>query len=86
VTLRCTDIVDDHDSTQDAIDEEFARTQHIGDAIGALAAAELAVAAAGDLDSATAARLEQIRRTVVADITQSRIADDARGCDPAPDR
>lgn len=64
--------MDDEDLTDDEIDREFARTQPLGDAIGALVEAELVVAAAGDLDVDAAARLDRIRRTVVADITKTR--------------
>ncbi|WP_454165374.1 hypothetical protein [Gordonia iterans] len=44
------------------IDDEFTRTQRIGNAINALAQAELAVAAVDELDPTVAARLEQIQR------------------------
>lgn len=48
--------------TEAEIDELFERTQPIGNAINALAQAELAVAAVDELDPAVAARLEQIQR------------------------
>jgi len=53
---------DDEQMTEAEIDELFERTQPIGNAINALAQAELAVAAVDELDPAVAARLEQIQR------------------------
>ena len=58
---------DDEQMTEAEIDELFERTQPIGNAINALARAELAVAAVDELDPTVAARLEQIRQAVIAD-------------------
>lgn len=46
-------------------DELFKRTQPIGNAINALAQAELAVAAVDDIDPQTRLRLDAIRRRVL---------------------
>lgn len=48
--------------TEAEIDELFERTQPIGNAINALAQAEVAVAGVDELDPATQARLDQVIR------------------------
>lgn len=58
---------DDEAMTEAQIDELFQRTQPIGNAINAIAQAELAVAAVDELDQITKARLEQIRQAVIVD-------------------
>lgn len=51
---------DDETMTEVQIDAEFERTQPIGNAINALAQAELAVAAVDEIPQDVAARLDQI--------------------------
>lgn len=56
---------EEDDLTEAEADEAFQRTQPIGNALYALAEVELVVAAVGEADPDTAARLEQIRRAVL---------------------
>ena len=56
---------DDETMTEAQIDAEFERTQPIGNAINALAQAELAVAAVDDLPPESQARLDRILRDVL---------------------
>lgn len=58
---RCTRHMDDDETM---IDAEFERTQPIGNALHALAQAELAVAAVDELDPAIHTRLHRIIATV----------------------
>ncbi|MGB3605343.1 MAG: hypothetical protein WBA38_17530 [Gordonia sp. (in: high G+C Gram-positive bacteria)] len=63
---------DDETMTEAQIDAEFERTQPIGNAINALAQAELAVAAVDELDPTVAARLEQMLAVVADEIQRDR--------------
>lgn len=56
---------DDETMTEAESDVEFERTQPIGNAINALAQAELAVAAVDDLPPEIQARLDRILRDVL---------------------
>lgn len=60
-TVRSTGSVDEDEGlTEAAIDAEFERTQWIGNAINALAQAELAVAAVDELPPDVVTRLDRI--------------------------
>lgn len=64
-----TDHVDDDETMTEAeIDELFARTQPIGNALNALAQAELAAAAVDELPPEHQARLDQVLANVLDEI------------------
>lgn len=63
---------DDETMTEAEIDELFERTQPIGNAINALARAELAVAAVDETPPDVAARLDQILVVVADEIQRGR--------------
>lgn len=63
---------DDETMTEAEIDAEFERTQPIGNAINALARAELAVAAVEELPPDVAARLDQMLAVVADEIQRGR--------------
>ncbi len=62
--VGCHHCVVDDDLTTDA---EFERTQHIGNAINALAQAELAVTAVDELPPEVAVRLDRVMRDILGD-------------------
>ena len=59
---------DDADLTPEEIDAEFERTQPIGNAINALAQAELAVAALDELSSEDQIRVDRALRNALNDL------------------
>ena len=63
---------DDETMSEAEIDELFERTQPIGNAINALARAELAVAAVDEMPPDVAARLDQILVVVADEIQRGR--------------
>ncbi|MGB3604361.1 MAG: hypothetical protein WBA38_12530 [Gordonia sp. (in: high G+C Gram-positive bacteria)] len=64
--------MDDEQMTEAEIDELFERTQPIGNAINALAQAELAVAAVDELPAEHRARMDRVFAAVLDEVERPR--------------